>query len=555
MELIQYIRLFRRWAWLLLLAAFIGGSISFITRSSATPEYRSEVKVAIGSFLQSPNPDSGEIRLGQDLAQTYAEIVRTHDLLQSTIDALNLPLSPGGLRSTITTRIVPNTSLLVIAVTYTDPVLAADIANELARQLILESPTNLTTEQQAQIDIANDQIEAIRTELDGLRLQLSAINEQISDTGDAETIDRLSEQRNTLIDQINQSSANIASFSSSIASLQQRRNSLEIVEQARVSGAVVGTSTLNATLLGAMVGLALAGGGVLLIEYLNDTFRTADEVVQTLQTPVIGVISRHGKKKDSYHKKLITSDLFSRIPEEYRTLRTNLLFAGGTNSKRPYIITSASPEEGKTVTAANLAISMALADMRVLLIDADMRRPKLQQVFGLSNELGLSTLLTNPPQAQNGSSAHTDFELNTQSWMQCIQDSGVPNLQVITSGFMPKNPAEMLGSTYMTRWVDIFHRALQPDVIIFDTPPCLVVSDSMVLAGAVDAQVVMVVEATKTRRNAAARAKERFTNINMEIVGIVLNGTNMRDEDYYGYYTYYYQSSESKKSGKVGQKA
>lgn len=555
MELIQYIRLFRRWAWLLLLAAFIGGSVSFISRSTATPLYRSEVKIAIGSFLQSPNPDSGEIRLGQDLAQTYAEIVRTHDLLQSTITALNLPLSPGGLRNTINTRIIPNTSLLVVAVTYTDPVLAADIANELARQLILESPTNLTSEQQAQIDIANAQIQALRQELDGLRLQLSTINEQLSATGDAETIDRLTEQRNILINQINQSSANIASFSSSISSLQQRRNSLEIVEQARISGAVVGTSTLNATLLGAMVGLALAGGGVLLIEYLNDTFRTADEVVQSLQTPVMGVISRHGKKKDSYQKKLITSDLFSRIPEEYRTLRTNLIFASGSDSKQPYIVTSASPEEGKTVTAANLAISMALADMRVLLIDADLRRPKQHLVFGLPNELGLSTLLTNPPQVQNGSNPNADFELTTQSWMQCIQDTGVPNLQVITSGFMPKNPAEMLGSTYMTRWVDIFHRALQPDVIIFDSPPCLVVSDSMVLAGAVDGQVVMVVEATKTRRNAAMRAKERFTNIGMEIVGVVLNGTNMRDEDYYGYYTYYYQSSEKKPSGRVRQQS
>ena len=158
MELVEYIRIFRRWFWLILLMAFVAGGIGFITRSGQQPVYQAQTEIIIGSILQNPDPDSTDIRAPVDLTATYSQIIRTNDLLQATVNALNLSISVGELQDMISTSTIVDTSLLVITVTYTDPILAADIANELAHQLVLKSPTNLTAEQESQIEIANNQV-------------------------------------------------------------------------------------------------------------------------------------------------------------------------------------------------------------------------------------------------------------------------------------------------------------------------------------------------------------------------------------------------------------
>lgn len=551
MELIQYIRLFRRWFWLIFLTAFIGGSVSFIVRSQQPPTYEAQATILIGGFIDDPNPDRTAIGTGEVLAATYVQLVRTFDVLQATVDSLNLPLTADQLRSRINTRIISGTSLLVVSLTYTDPVLAADIVNELTRQIILRSPTNLTTEQQSQIDFLNSQIRALTTELNSLRQTLTQVDEQISNTRstDTATLAQLSERRTTLINQINEASSNIAQFTTTIANLQRRTNSVEIIESARIPTNTTGSSVLNVTLLGAMVGAALAFGGVLLLEYLNDTFRSADEITQGLNVPVLGVVSRFGKRGEAYNTRLITKQpLLSRTPEEYRTLRTNMLFSADPERK-VFVVSSATPQEGKSVTAANLAVSLALAGVRVLLVDADLRRPRVHEIFNLPNELGLTSLLSMPPgEASDDTGKVSDRVFNANTWKQCVQTTSVPGLQVITCGFIPKNPTEILGSALMKRWAEVFQKSPNIDVVIFDTPPCLALSDSTVLAASINAQVVLVIEAQRTRRAAAMKAKERFTQVNVDVLGVVLNGADSRQDDYYGYgYGYYYSSNTEPK--------
>jgi polysaccharide biosynthesis transport protein len=537
MELQEYIRLFRRWFWLIFLAAFVAGSVGFITRSGQQPTYRAQTTLIIGNFIQDPNPDSGSIRAPLDLAQTYQQLVRTQNILQATVESLNLPMSAGELRGLITTRTIADTSLMVIVVDYSDPVLAADIANELGQQLIDKSPSNLTPEQQAQIDINNEQISTLTDELRSLQDDRAALNEQLAATEDETERARLDERRATIVENILQASDTIARLTQTNSNLQQRINSLEVVEEAMVSTNPIGTSPLNATVLAAMVGAALAMGVVLLIEYLNDTFRTADEVTRTLNLPILGVISRFGKSGDSYSNRLINNEmLFSRTADEYRGLRTNLLFSTQNKGNNVYLVTSPVPQDGKSVTVANLAVSMALADMRVVLIDADLRRPRVHEVFNVPNEVGLTTLLSSRLRDNNLDIA------SDQSWRQCVHQTEIPNLWVIPSGFIPKNPTEVLGSVVLKHWIEVFQKTLHIDVILFDTAPCLVVSDAVVLAKSADSHVVMVVQANSTRRSSALRAKERFEKVDWEVTGVVLNSANPRDEDYYGYYTYYYQS-------------
>jgi capsular exopolysaccharide synthesis family protein len=553
MELIQYLRLFKRWLWLILLAAFIAGGIAFIIASSDPPIYRSEVTMSIGSALDNPNPDYLSMQTGINLTKTYVEIVTTYNVLQSTADALNLSISPDALRSLISTEQVEDTSLFRIRVTYTDPVLAADIANTLAEQLILSSPTNLTREQLEQINFVQAQIDALNDQLRESRRQLEQIDNELSVTEDEAITRDLRDQRNALLQQINEASATVAYFSDTVSGLRQRSNSLEIVESARIPSSPSGTSTLNRTLLGVLVGATLAIGTILFVEYLDDTVRTTEEAAQTLALPVLGAIFRFGKKTDGYQERLVTKlPSMSPVAEGYRTVRTNLLFSTNTQDEQTplYVVTSAGPSEGKSITTANVAATMALAGLNVLLIDADLRRPKVHDIFGLDNSVGLTTMLFADPEKLLFEQGKIPEELK-----ECIQTTSVPRLRAITSGFIPSNPTEILGSTLMQKWIDVFRRSEDIDIVMIDTPPSLVVADTAVLAATTDAEVVIVLDYARTRRGAALKVKEKFVQLNVKVKGVILNRVNPREESYeYGYGYYYYSPLKTQPDGtKVNQ--
>jgi polysaccharide biosynthesis transport protein len=564
MELIQYIRLIRRWLWLLILAGFIGGSVSFISRVSQAQLYRSQTLMQIGGFIQAQNPNQSEIYTGIALTETYAQLVRTQNVLQATVDALTAPLESDDLDEMLTTRILPDTALLQLSITYTDPILSADLANELATQLILASPTNLTPEQLAQVDLLNEQITSLTQEITDLRGTVSTIDLQLSaDNLTGTRREELGLERITLMTQINQSSSNIAQFTTTVANLQERTNSVEIVETARIPESSLGRNTISTTILGVITAGALAFGLVLLFEYLNDTFHNAEEVSQTLKMPMLGVISRHGKKSAPYRDKLLVNNLSSRLPDEFRILRTNLLFSiEKTNGI--FLLTSALPSEGKSLTTSNLAISLALSGLRVLLIDADLRRPRIHEIFGLENTFGLTSLLTIIPSRAGDAPVSEDTEehrissLQAQSeriqgtpqevyspdtWRQVVQATGIDNLKLITGGHSVENPTELLGSALMKRWIQIINNKVNFDIILIDTPPSLGFSDAAMVSASLDAKVILVIEASRTRRESALRMIQRFEQVNSDIVGVILNQANPREESYYGYdyYDNYYR--------------
>jgi len=193
----------------------------------------------------------------------------------------------------------------------------------------------------------------------------------------------------------------------------------------------------------------------------------------------------------------------SAISEAYRTLRTNLDFAGLDRALKTLVITSAGVGEGKSTTLANLAIVSAQAGRKVILVDADLRRPALHQILGTSNELGLTSMvvdearLTAPP----------------------LQETGIPGLSLLSSGPLPPNPAELLGSRRMAEVIATL--ADEADQVFFDTPPVVAVTDAAVLATRVDG-VLLVIGAGKTRREYARMAIQRLEQINARLVGTVL---------------------------------
>lgn len=214
---------------------------------------------------------------------------------------------------------------------------------------------------------------------------------------------------------------------------------------------------------------------------------------------------------------LITvSDPRSPISEAYRTLRTNLDFTSLDRPLRTLVVTSAGVGEGKSTTLANLAVVSAQAGRRITLVDADLRRPTLHEIFGLDNSVGLTTmmmdeaLLTSPP----------------------LQATGIVGLTVLTSGPLPPNPAELMGSRRMEEVIATL--AGQADQVLFDTPPVVAVTDAAVLATRVDG-VLLVLNAGKTRREVARTAVQRLQQINVRLVGTVLTNVQM-GAGFTGYY-------------------
>ncbi len=222
------------------------------------------------------------------------------------------------------------------------------------------------------------------------------------------------------------------------------------------------------------------------------------------------------KHKLKVHR-LITENLSSRVAESYRVLRTNIQFASLDKPIKHILVTSTGPAEGKSTTTANLAIAFAQMGSRVLVIDADLRRPTMHKVFKISNPLGLTNLL-----------------LQSVALDVAIRDVGIPNLHLVTAGPIPPNPAEVLGSTRMRALL----KELSPsfDYIIIDSPPTLAVADAAILSTIVDG-VVLVVAAGEVTTDAAKKAKAQLDGVKANILGVVLNGlASANGEDRYYYY-------------------
>jgi capsular exopolysaccharide synthesis family protein len=226
----------------------------------------------------------------------------------------------------------------------------------------------------------------------------------------------------------------------------------------------------------------------------------------------------------------------SPISEAFRALRTSVRMANAVKPIRRLLITSAGPSEGKTFVASNLAISLAQEGKRVILVDADLRRPQVHKAFGLSNEPGL-----------------TNWAVDEKVQMhEVIRSTIVPNLAILTCGIIPPNPAELLGSERMTELIKALDE--QADIVIYDSPPAATVTDAVILATQMDG-VLQVVRAGLTRIDLIQRCKTLLDRVEVHILGPVLNGVQASDLGYYANYYYYgsyYQPQDQKATPRRG---
>ena len=516
MELKQYFNVLRKWWWLIAASVVVAAIASLLASLSAPRSYQAHTTLMVGQALQNPNPNSGDLSMGAALAQTYSDLARREPVLRSALSSLGLDWDWTTLQGMVTSRIVPGTQLLEISVIDTDPQRAMVLVEEIANQLILQSPASANPEKDAERQFILSQIQDLKANINKGQQEIRQLDDVIVQSASARQIQDARARQATLQAQVSSWQATFAQLLSNLE--QVATNSLTKVEPARMPSGPVGSGTATNVLVAAAIGLVLSVAAAFVLEYLDDSIKTSDEIQNTLKISALASITRMNTGESG---KLLVTVAQPRSPEAeaYRILRMNLQFKAAARSLATIMVTSTFPQEGKSITSSNLAVVLAQGGGRIILVDADLRRPSQHQIFGLTNDTGLTTALLNPQ----------------GSLTELLQPSGVDNLTILTTGPVPPNPSELLGSKRMGEVLSAL--LSEADLVIFDSAPVLVASDASVLATRVDG-TLLVIDAGRTRRGQAARAVQVLSSVGATLLGAVLNRAAAHANGYGYYYDY-----------------
>jgi non-specific protein-tyrosine kinase len=525
-ELKHYLDLIRRWLWLLLLGVGLGAASAFIVSRLQPPVYQATTTLLVSEAPQgSAASDYQALLTSERLARTYAQLLTSRPVLEDVIVRLHLPTTAELLAEAVRVELVRDTQLIKVRAEHTDPAQAASLANTLAdvfREFI----------QAQQVSRFAESKTSLLEEISSVEQQIADIQRQVDDVGepeDAAAQARLDRLQSDLVQLRASRTELLQSYENLRLAEAQFASNVTIVETAAPPPQPIRPRTAVNTALTGVIGLLLTVGIAFLIEYLDDTLKTPDQVLGLLSLPVIGVLARLSPKQSAAGA-IAQTEPRSPAAEAFRGLRTNLQFASIDRPLRRILVTSTGPGEGKSTVAANLAVVLAQANQRVAIIDADLRRPTQHKLFDLPNRFGLSDTLIQDSLHLNGA----------------LQPVAVPNLVLLSSGVVPPNPAELLGSQRMGSLVELAGQLVER--IIIDAPPVGAVTDAVILTHHADG-VVLVIEAGKTRIGAALQVKEQLDRVGAKVVGVVLNkvpiGRNGRYYNYhYGYYASGYEEAD-----------
>lgn len=510
MDLRRQFDMARKWLPLLVGAVVLAAGSAFILSNAQQRVYESKATLIVGQALQALNPDINQVIVSQQLSTTYATVATKRPALEAVIDELALATTPEELARHVFAEAPSDSTLVVITADDTDPVRAAAIANALAEHLIESSPgiqgrgSELQESIEAELKATQEQIQTTQAEVQ----RLADLDNP--EPGDLASLDALQGRLVTL-------RSTYAALLS--ASGRNAANLLTVVEPGIAALQPISPKVLLTTLLAALLGLFLAVGAVALIEYLDDRVKDSDAIQDVVGLSTLGSVARMNIGAGRPEMYRLATLLYPRsaLAESYRTLRSNIEFSSIDAPLRTLLVTSSGPSEGKTVTAANLAVAFAQAGHRTILVDADLRKPGLSSMFGLAKEEGLTTLV----------------RIDSAMPDSVAQVTEQVNLRVISTGPLPPNPAELLGSQRMRTTMELIKS--QADVVIVDSPPVRAVSDAAVLSSYLDG-TVLVVDAAKSHRGALRHAREALAMAGANVIGAFLNRAAESSRWSYGYY-------------------
>jgi len=528
-ELRQYFALFRKWAWLVILLGALAAGSSYVYSLQIRPVYRADTTILVGqTTAQNQNPFIDPVQSATNFANAYSLLATQPAVLQATAEAIQWQQPWQNLYFKVTVK-ASGGQLIQISVTDLDPQQAALIANAIAQQLILKGPISAQQKQ------TEDQREFVTAQLAQIKQQVEISQKSLTNLTNQAALENDPIKLNDLNARVAILQAKIADAQRNYASLSQilltgSNLFVTILAPAQEPRVPISPNIPQNVLFAAIAGAVLAAGVAFLLEYLDDTIKDADDVQRVMGIAMLGAIMRITGVRQSPDNLVTLKHPRSPIAEAYRVLRTNLRFSGIENPTGALVVTSASPGEGKTTTAANLAVTLAQGGRRVILLDTDLRRPMVHKLFGFSNDVGVSSL----------------FLDDAPTLDSVMQATGIPTLRVITSGPLPPNPAEMLDSNLMKKILRDLRA--QSDMVILDSPPALAVADASIL-GAQCSGAVLVIDAGRTRSDASRRALQTLKQTGAKVFGVVLNKLSTRRAS--GYYHYYYYSHKDQPAEKA----
>ncbi len=541
--------------WMLIIGCFvIAGLGTFVVSKLTTPLYQSTAVVQIAIRSGSNQADINSLLASDQLVQTEAQLAVSDPVLREV--ASHYPgMTVDQLLSEVTASPKLNTQLFEINVVNASPTRAAALANDVAATLIKQQfqviqQNNLQSQQQIQQDLDNT-----RKQINDTTTRIATLQAK---GGNQAQITVLEAQLNSLQQHYSQWQTALAQLELNQA---QSGDFLRIAQPAQPALRPVRPNVLLNTGAGLVAGLFLGILLALLLEQLDTHVRTPEMLTQLLQWPVLATVWR---SRTANRQEIVNPGGHDANVEAYRILRTNIGFAGIDKPLKSLMVTSAQPNDGKSVIAANLAVFLAKAGKSTLLIDADLRRPVQHQLFNLAPEkMGLSnavlaySMQTTAPTPQfmistvpgQPSSIPNAAYLSLEPF---VHDVGIPNLRVMPSGPLPPNPSELLDSKAMQR-LFVALAGCGAEVVIFDTPPVQGLSDACILTSKVDGTLV-VVDAARATKGTLKQMKTLLTQAGGQVIGCVMNKQRRsRHDTSYSYYYYYRsdaQDGERNQNGK-----
>ena len=515
-DLRHYMALLWHRAWLLLLMIVLVASATYVINRRTIPVYRVTTRLLVNEAPATKSADYTSVLTSERLARTYSELMITKPVLEEVISRLGLQMDESRLRSMVSVNLLRDTQIIDVSVEDTNPSRAADIAN-----LVVQVFSEKNQELQASRFATSK--ESLSSQLNQLDQQIQTTLNTINSLGDSPQDKAERDRLDTLLTQYRQTYASLLQSYESVRLAEASSTSNVVqIETASPSASPIRPKTTRNTALGAIVGLFIGVGLVILTDVMDDTLNP-ENVTRELGLPVLGVIARHHTDNDA---PIVQTQPRSPISEAFRSLRTNIQFASVDLPVRSLLVTSPSPKDGKSTIVVNLGAILAQSGHRVAIIDADLRRPQVHKRLNLSNRQGISGVFVQPNVVLNGALRKTFIE----------------NLSVLTSGAIPPNPSELLGSEKM---VEILRQVEeQADFILLDTPPVTAVTDAAVLAPRVDG-VLLVVKPGITKLAACRQTLEQLQRVGANVLGVVLNDVEWKRSRYrYSYYRGYYSTYE-----------
>jgi capsular exopolysaccharide synthesis family protein len=495
-----YIGFLLRWYWLLALGLVVAVLATNYALSQREQLFRATATVQVGGSLQSKSPSQDDLAIIERLVPAYAELATRDPILGATIETLGLSMSPSDLRLRLLVSPVPRTQLIDIQVVDSSPARAEALADEIARQLILQSP-DTTPANDTQVFI-QAQLSDLQTKIDNGQQEIADLQDEIGAMTSAADISDAQQRLILLQEQVDtwqQSYANLVD-----AAEPSSTNVVEQVSSAAETAALVETPTMLYYGLAAVIGLGLSSLLALGLGLLNSAVQRVDDLDPISQDVPVVTIPRYRIKGDT--TPIALSHPESGASAAYRVLR-NALFAGGFDQPKVTLaVTSSRSGEGKTTTVSNLGVALANAGRKVILVDANLRNPELGSLFGLGSLQGLSEVMLG------------ECQLPAALW----QTSNA-NLRVLPSGSVPPNYPDLLTAKRLNNVVTSLTR--MADIVLFDTPAVHDEQEAVLVAKSVS-RVLVVAEAGRVRVGDLERTIDLLKRGDATLLAVVLNKTH-----------------------------